>query len=146
MIKVERGLIEGLVESAFLRTLTTSVLRLGQELGLTTVAEGVDHAAQAVLLRELGCHRGQGRFFSGPLPEEQLDAVLCGPGFSVPEDAAAGTAGAESPRLVHPSGESGSDLRLHRPGHPRTNSDQQGRSRGSRLGLGPHDETSIPPA
>jgi diguanylate cyclase (GGDEF)-like protein/PAS domain S-box-containing protein len=157
MIKVERtlveGLVEGLVESAFLRTLTTSVLRLGQELGLTTVAEGVDHAAQAVLLRELGCCRGQGQFFSGPLPEEQLDAVLCGHSFEVPAApvpvpgaAVPRAATAESPRLVHPSGDSRSDLRIHRPGHPRTNSDQQGRSRGSHLGLGPHDETSIPPA
>ncbi|MFC1405346.1 MULTISPECIES: bifunctional diguanylate cyclase/phosphodiesterase [Streptacidiphilus] len=141
MIKVERGLVEGLVESAFLQTLTTSVLRLGQELGLTTAAEGVDQAAQAALLRRLGCQRGQGRYFSGPLPEEELDAVLCGPGFDVPDAPAEG-----SQRLVHPSGESRSDLRLHRPGHPRTNSDQQGRSRGSHLGLGPHDETSIPPA
>ena len=141
MIKVERGLVEGLVESAFLRTLTTSVLRLGQELGLTTAAEGVDHAAQAALLRELGCRRGQGRYFSGPLPEQELDAVLCGPGFDVPAAPAA-----QSHQLVHPSGESRSDLRLHRPGHPRTNSDQQGRSRGGHLDLGPYDETSIPPA
>ncbi|TDU04041.1 PAS domain S-box-containing protein/diguanylate cyclase (GGDEF)-like protein [Streptomyces sp. 846.5] len=149
MIKVERALVEGLTESAFLRTLTTSVLRLGQELGLTTVAEGVDHAPQAALLRELGCRRGQGQFFSGPLPEEQLDAVLCGPSFEVPtapEAAVPRAATAESPRVVHPSSDSRSDLRIHRPGHPRTNSDQQGRSRGSHLGLGPHDETSIPPA
>ncbi|WP_052432492.1 putative bifunctional diguanylate cyclase/phosphodiesterase [Streptacidiphilus carbonis] len=129
LIKVDRSLVDGMVESAFLRTLATSVLGLGRELGLTTAAEGVDHADQAALLRELGCRRGQGQYFSGPLPDEQLDAVLCGPGYAVPR-----------------TGESRGDLRIHRPGHPRTHSDQQGRSRGGHLALGPHDETSIPPA
>ncbi|MFC1420270.1 putative bifunctional diguanylate cyclase/phosphodiesterase [Streptacidiphilus cavernicola] len=149
LIKLDRGLVEGLVESAFLRTLATSVLRLGRELGLTTVAEGVDHAAQAALLRDLGCRRGQGAFFSGPLEEARLDALLRGPGFALPRPAAA-----ELPRLVHPSselrGDLRGDLRHHRSAHPRPAPDQPVRPgppvQGSHLGTGPHDETSLPPA
>ena len=148
-IKLERGLVDGLVESAFLRTLATSVLRLGRELGLTTVAEGVDHAAQAALLRDLGCRRGQGAFFAGPLEEPRLDALLRGPGYALPRPAAL-----ELPRLVHPSSELRSeprgDLRHHRPAHPRPATDQPVRPYppvlGSHLGSGPHDETSLPPA
>ena len=145
LIKLERGLVEGLVESPFQRTLATSVLRLGRELGLTTGAEGVDHAAQAALLRDLGCRRGQGAFFSGPLEQDRLDALLRGPGFSLPRPATP-----ELPRLVHPSSEPRGDLRHHRPGPPRPSADQQVRPfppvQGGHLGLGPHDETSLPPA
>ncbi|WP_370146820.1 putative bifunctional diguanylate cyclase/phosphodiesterase [Streptacidiphilus sp. EB129] len=158
-VTVEGSLVDGLVESAFLRTLTTSLLRLGRELGLTTVADGVDHPAQALLLRELGCQRGRGRLFSGGLEQQQLDAVLRGPRFPVPRPATA-----DLPRLVHPSGESRAEPRSdphphdqhphepyhHRAARPRPGPDQAGRplssAQSSHLALGPYDETSIPPA
>ncbi|MFC1412271.1 putative bifunctional diguanylate cyclase/phosphodiesterase [Streptacidiphilus sp. N1-12] len=151
LIKLDRGLVDGLLESTFLRTLATSVLRLGRELGLTTGAEGVDHAAQAALLRELGCRRGQGAFFSGPLDEPRLDAVLCGPGFPLPRPAMPDLSRLVHPSgPVHPSGEVRGDLRHHRAPHARPGSDQPVRPYppvlGSHLGMGPHDETSFPPA
>ena len=85
MIKIERGLVDGITDSPFLRTLATSVLRLGQELGLTTLAEGVDQAAQAGLLRELGCRQARGLLFSGPVEQQELDELLLGPGFALPD-------------------------------------------------------------
>ena len=133
LIKMERGLVDGLVESAFLRTLATSVLRLGRELGLTTVAEGVDHAPQAALLRDLGCHRGQGAFFSGPLDEPGLDAVLCGPGFLPP-----GPAAPEPTRPVPPRPRADQPVR---PGLPVLGSHWETSPQ-----QGPDDETPFAPA
>jgi len=40
--------------------IVTAVIRLGQALGLTTIAEGVEDIAQFTLLRELGCDQAQG--------------------------------------------------------------------------------------
>ncbi|MEZ0068532.1 diguanylate cyclase (GGDEF)-like protein/PAS domain S-box-containing protein [Streptacidiphilus sp. MAP12-20] len=75
-LKLERGVVDGLLESAFLRTLASSVLRIGHELGLDTVAEGVDSVEQAELLRQLGCARGQGQHYAGALDERELAVLL----------------------------------------------------------------------
>jgi diguanylate cyclase (GGDEF)-like protein/PAS domain S-box-containing protein len=75
-LKLERSVVDGLLESAFLRTLASSVLRIGHELGLDTVAEGVDCAEQAELLRELGCTRALGRHFADPMEESELSRLL----------------------------------------------------------------------
>jgi diguanylate cyclase (GGDEF)-like protein len=53
-----------------------AVLRLGQMLHLDTVAEGVEHDAQARELTLLGCEKAQGRYFSGPVPAEDLERQL----------------------------------------------------------------------
>jgi EAL domain-containing protein (putative c-di-GMP-specific phosphodiesterase class I) len=37
---------------------------------MAVVAEGVETAEQATLLRGLGCEYGQGYFFSAPVPPE----------------------------------------------------------------------------
>jgi predicted signal transduction protein with EAL and GGDEF domain len=133
IIRLERGLVDGITESAFLRTLATSVLRLGRELGLVTVAEGVDQPAQAALLRELGCRQAQGLLFSGPVEQQYLDALLLGPGFA-----------------LHPSGDTRTEPRQLCRDRPHNGSDQQTRpyapAFGAHLGMGPHDETAVPPA
>ena len=41
-----------------------------------TVAEGIEHAAQAERLRELGCGLGQGYFFSKPIRAEDVVELL----------------------------------------------------------------------
>ncbi|HLF68708.1 MAG TPA: EAL domain-containing protein [Gaiellaceae bacterium] len=56
--------------------LVSAILRLGSALGLTTVAEGIENAAQRDLLRKLDCHLGQGFLFSRPLPAHELDPLL----------------------------------------------------------------------
>ena len=44
--------------------------------GLTTVAEGVEHAAQNELLRELGCELAQGFLISRPVTAAELAPLL----------------------------------------------------------------------
>jgi EAL domain-containing protein (putative c-di-GMP-specific phosphodiesterase class I) len=40
------------------------------------VAEGIETPAQAAVVRELGCDKGQGYLFSRPLPAGELGAWL----------------------------------------------------------------------
>jgi EAL domain-containing protein (putative c-di-GMP-specific phosphodiesterase class I) len=51
-------------------------VKLGQELGLVTVAEGIEHADQSAILQELGCDRGQGFYFSPPQKAEAIGELL----------------------------------------------------------------------
>ncbi|WP_143570463.1 EAL domain-containing protein, partial [Streptomyces acidiscabies] len=84
VLKLDRGLVEGVVESARLHKITAGVLRIAADLGLDTVAEGVDLPEQVVALREMGCTYGQGTAFSGPLDEYRLRRALTSGCYPVP--------------------------------------------------------------
>ena len=43
-----------------------AVIDFGSKLDLTVVAEGVERAEQAAILRSLGCERAQGFYFAEP--------------------------------------------------------------------------------
>jgi diguanylate cyclase (GGDEF)-like protein len=64
--------------------LVAAVVALAHTLGLTTVAEGVETAAQADRLRELGCDLAQGYHFARPLPATDLAPLLADPGRWIP--------------------------------------------------------------
>jgi predicted signal transduction protein with EAL and GGDEF domain len=53
-----------------------AIVALAGALGLRVVAEGVESAAHARRLRELGCDELQGYFFAKPMPAEELPAFL----------------------------------------------------------------------
>ncbi|MFJ5264459.1 putative bifunctional diguanylate cyclase/phosphodiesterase [Streptomyces sp. NPDC088387] len=76
MVKLDRGLVEGVVESARLHKITSGLLRIAGDLGLQSVADGVDLPEQVVALRAMGCTHGQGMAFSGPLDEYRLRRAL----------------------------------------------------------------------
>ncbi|MFF0559126.1 putative bifunctional diguanylate cyclase/phosphodiesterase [Streptomyces sp. NPDC004266] len=84
ILKLDRGLVEGVVESARLRKITRGVLRIADELGLQTVAEGVDVPEQVVALRAMGCSHAQGMAFSGPLDEYRLRRALVRDEYPLP--------------------------------------------------------------
>ncbi|GGJ47377.1 putative bifunctional diguanylate cyclase/phosphodiesterase [Streptomyces brasiliensis] len=76
VLKLDRGLVEGVVESARLHKITSGLLRIAADLGLQSVAEGVDLPEQVVALRAMGCTHGQGMAFAGPLDEYRLRTAL----------------------------------------------------------------------
>ncbi|MFB7029695.1 MULTISPECIES: putative bifunctional diguanylate cyclase/phosphodiesterase [unclassified Streptomyces] len=84
MLKLDRGLVEGVVESARLRKITRGVLRIAGELGMRTVADGVDVPEQVVALRAMGCTHAQGMAFSGPLDEYRLRRALVRDEYPLP--------------------------------------------------------------
>ncbi|KPI01349.1 diguanylate cyclase/phosphodiesterase with PAS/PAC sensor(s) [Actinobacteria bacterium OK074] len=76
VLKLDRTLVEGVVESARLHKITSGLLRIATDLGLASVAEGVDLPEQVVALRAMGCTHGMGMAFSGPLDEYRLRRSL----------------------------------------------------------------------
>ncbi|WP_258396460.1 bifunctional diguanylate cyclase/phosphodiesterase [Streptomyces sp. Amel2xB2] len=76
IVRLERSLVEGLADSVRQRKITKGLLRIAGDLGLMSVAEGVDHPEQAARLREMGCTHAQGALFSGPLDEHRLRHAL----------------------------------------------------------------------
>ncbi|WP_374106029.1 putative bifunctional diguanylate cyclase/phosphodiesterase [Streptomyces sp. BV286] len=84
ILKLDRGLVEGVVESARLHKITSGLLRIANELGLQSVADGVDLPEQVIALRSMGCTHGQGVAFSGPLDEYRLRRALAGGAYPMP--------------------------------------------------------------
>ncbi|HCM28406.1 MAG TPA: hypothetical protein DIC34_18060 [Treponema sp.] len=75
-VKIDRSFIERTGVSGGTASasdgLVRGIISLAHELGKTVVAEGIETAAQADLLRSYGCDYGQGYFFSKPLSEAML--------------------------------------------------------------------------
>ncbi|MET8147188.1 bifunctional diguanylate cyclase/phosphodiesterase [Actinoplanes sp. NPDC049668] len=72
ILKIDRSFVAELNGTPEGSAIAEAILRLGQVLHLTTVAEGVETTAQAAELRTLGCGIGQGYLYARPLPAAEL--------------------------------------------------------------------------
>ncbi|MFF8829929.1 putative bifunctional diguanylate cyclase/phosphodiesterase [Streptomyces sp. NPDC015131] len=90
ILRLDRGLVEGVVESARLHKITNGLLRIARDLGMQSVADGVDLPEQVLALRAMGCTHGQGKAFSGPLDEYRLRRALERDAYPVPTGALPG--------------------------------------------------------
>lgn len=70
IIKIAQPFIDAMETTGV--ALVKAIILMSQSLGLTIVAEGIEHASQARTLRDLNCHLGQGFHFACPMPEDAL--------------------------------------------------------------------------
>lgn len=66
-LKIDMSFVRSMQRDNDSRKIVASVIGLGQSLGMTVVAEGVETEEQATILRRLGCDVGQGWLFGNPL-------------------------------------------------------------------------------
>ena len=71
-LKIDRAFIGGMDKSKPNQILAETVVRLGQNLDLRVIAEGVETEAQAELLRHFGCHEAQGFHYARPMAGHEL--------------------------------------------------------------------------
>ncbi|MER6574600.1 sensor domain-containing phosphodiesterase [Nonomuraea sp. NPDC001023] len=76
MIKIDPSFVSGLGRDDTLTLLTRTIVRLGHDLGLTVVAEGIERPEQLELLREMGCTRGQGFLVARPMAARGVDSLM----------------------------------------------------------------------
>ncbi|HIK46362.1 MAG TPA: EAL domain-containing protein [Leptolyngbyaceae cyanobacterium M65_K2018_010] len=75
-LKVDQSFVGRMDQSQDDREIVHTIIALGQKLGMTLVAEGIETQRQIDLLLEMGCRQGQGYFFSPPLNPEQATALM----------------------------------------------------------------------
>jgi EAL domain-containing protein (putative c-di-GMP-specific phosphodiesterase class I) len=75
ILKIDRSFVERLSTGGDTALIST-ILRLGQTMKLETVAEGIEHPQELLLLRRQGCTTGQGYHFSPPVPAARLAELL----------------------------------------------------------------------
>lgn len=78
VLKTDKCFIQGGPGERHDTAIITAVATLAQRLGLTLVAEGIEEAASADYLRQLGCDIGQGFYFGRPMPRDSLTQMLAG--------------------------------------------------------------------
>jgi len=77
-LKIDRSFIHGLPGDLHDRSITEAIITLGNSLGLTIVAEGVETVEQWIALDELGCTVGQGFLWSPPIPASAFAPLITG--------------------------------------------------------------------
>ncbi len=75
-VKIDQSFIRGIDNDASDVAIVASVIAVARQLRLDTIAEGIETAAHAERLRELGCKYGQGYYFSRPMPATLCRALL----------------------------------------------------------------------
>ena len=84
ILKIDKSFVDGIVSSAEDRAVVGAVIQLGQTLQLDVVAEGLESAEQAQVLRDLRCPAGQGYWFGRPVPVPAAQAEAARAGHPVP--------------------------------------------------------------
>ena len=72
-LKLDKSFVRDMASDDTVRALAHAVIRIGESLSLTVVAEGVEERLQYRLLEGQGCDVAQGYYFSRPLPANALE-------------------------------------------------------------------------
>ena len=71
-LKIDRAFVQDLETDLSDATLTKAIIALAKELGLDTIAEGVETQSQLDFLRSHGCNLAQGYLLAKPMPIDDL--------------------------------------------------------------------------
>ena len=71
-LKIDRSFVHDMLDDPTDRAITMAIIGLGHTLGLKVVAEGVELASEAQVLREAGCDELQGFLYARPMPAAAL--------------------------------------------------------------------------
>jgi EAL domain-containing protein (putative c-di-GMP-specific phosphodiesterase class I) len=75
-LKIDRGFVSGMASDPQANSIARNLIRLGQDLGISVIAEGVETAEEYTLLRGYGCERFQGYLFGRPVPAMEFQGQV----------------------------------------------------------------------
>ncbi|WP_434514019.1 putative bifunctional diguanylate cyclase/phosphodiesterase [Dechloromonas sp. ARDL1] len=67
-VKIDRSFIDGMLSSADKLRIVKTIVDLARDLGMQSIAEGVEEVGQCDELQALGCNRVQGYLYAVPMP------------------------------------------------------------------------------
>lgn len=76
ILKIDRSFIKDILEDQESSSITSAIIAMSASLKLDVVAEGVETLEQMEMLREMGCRKIQGYYFSKPLPAREFESFF----------------------------------------------------------------------
>jgi diguanylate cyclase (GGDEF)-like protein/PAS domain S-box-containing protein len=76
VLKIDRSFVEEIGRVPTDQAIVAAIIGMARSLGIATIAEGIETADQAAILRRLGCDRGQGFHFARPAPPSAVAGLL----------------------------------------------------------------------
>lgn len=83
VLKIDKSFIDNIPDHPKDEGVVRTILNIGRELGMTVIAEGIEHRAQAEFLAGQRCDIGQGYYYYRPLAAEEF-ALLIRPDQAAP--------------------------------------------------------------
>jgi diguanylate cyclase (GGDEF)-like protein/PAS domain S-box-containing protein len=78
VLKIDQSFIKSMSANRQLAAVMHAIITLAHELGMQTVAEGIETPEQLVMLQSLDCNFGQGYYFKRPMKTDQATRYLLG--------------------------------------------------------------------
>jgi diguanylate cyclase (GGDEF)-like protein len=78
-IKIDRAFISDIECTDESKSIVEAIVGLGKNLGMATLAEGIENFEQLKMVQAWGCAQAQGDFFSPPVPANEVDRILKDP-------------------------------------------------------------------
>lgn len=76
VLKIDKSFVGGIGRNPDETAIVHALIGLGKSLGIETVAEGIETAAQAEFLKTHGCEIGQGFLYGAAQPADQVPTVI----------------------------------------------------------------------
>ena len=76
ILKIDQSFVFDMLKNKQNLSIVKAIISLAKALDLIIIAEGIETAAHAKALTELGCHIGQGYFYSKPIPNADFERYL----------------------------------------------------------------------
>ena len=76
ILKIDQSFVFDMLKNKQNLSIVKAIINLAKALDLIIIAEGIETAAHAKALTELGCHIGQGYFYSKPIPNDDFERYL----------------------------------------------------------------------
>jgi EAL domain-containing protein (putative c-di-GMP-specific phosphodiesterase class I) len=83
ILKVDRSFVSGIDRDAEKARLVQGIVEMGHNLQLKVIAEGIEEAGEAALLRDFRSSHGQGFLFSRPVAADAIPALVADPALLV---------------------------------------------------------------